>query len=256
MPTDTKCGVYYEVAGRGPNLVLAFPFLASSLAVLGADFEALRRRYLAALEPHFRVLCLDYPSIGRSDDIAPAMLTADRVCSDMLSVADAAGFERFAWWGYSWGAAVGLQLGWRSDRLSALVAGGWPALGGQYAAMLAASREQQADPPAEVQVILRSPAQYAQWATFYGSVQHWPEAEAAGQLQCPRLCYVGADGDTTAGSHVIRNASVLRAQQPALESLGWQVELLPGCTHESGLDPHAVLPVVLPFLERALIDES
>ena len=255
MPKDKHSGVYFEVAGEGPNLVLAFPFLASAGAVLGPDFEALRQRYLAALVPRFRVLCLDYPSIGRSDAIDPAALTADRVCSDMLSVAVAAGFDRFAWWGYSWGGAVGLQLGWRSDRLTALVAGGWPALGGQYADMLAASREQQADPPPEVQVILRSPAQYAQWATFYESVQQWPEAEAARQLQCPRLCYAGADGDTTAGAYAIRNASILREQQPVLASLGWQVELLPGCTHETGLDPDAVLPVVMPFLERALIDE-
>ncbi|MFO0444000.1 MAG: alpha/beta fold hydrolase, partial [Betaproteobacteria bacterium] len=59
------------------------------------------------------MLLLDYPSIGRSRDIAPEALTADRVCADLLGVADAAGCERFAYWGYSWGGNVGLQLATR-----------------------------------------------------------------------------------------------------------------------------------------------
>jgi pimeloyl-ACP methyl ester carboxylesterase len=39
-------------------------------------------------------------------------------------VADAAGFERFAWLGYSWGGVMVLQLAWRSNRLSTLICGG------------------------------------------------------------------------------------------------------------------------------------
>ena len=34
--------------------------------------------------------------------------TADGVCADILAIADAAGVERFAWYGFSWGAVVGL----------------------------------------------------------------------------------------------------------------------------------------------------
>ena len=35
----------------------------------------------------------------------------------LLGVADAAGLSRFAFWGYSWGGNVGLQLASRTDRL-------------------------------------------------------------------------------------------------------------------------------------------
>ena len=61
---------------------------------------------------------------------AAESFTADRWCADILAIADAAGVERFAWYGFSFGAVVGLQLAARTDRLSALICGGWPPLGG------------------------------------------------------------------------------------------------------------------------------
>jgi len=61
--------------------------------------------------------------------------------SDILAVADAAGVDRFAWFGFSFGGVVGLQLASRTNRLSALVCGGWPPLGGQYAETLAYAEE-------------------------------------------------------------------------------------------------------------------
>lgn len=62
-------------------------------------------------------------------------MTPDRVFSDPLFVADAAGFDRFAWCGHFWGAIHGLMLASRSDRVSALVCGTWPPLGVPYAEM-------------------------------------------------------------------------------------------------------------------------
>jgi pimeloyl-ACP methyl ester carboxylesterase len=134
--------------------------------------------YLDRLSDRYRVLRVDYPSIGGSRDIAPEALTADRVCADLLAVASAAGFDRFAYWGYSWGAAVGLQLAARTDRLTALVLGGWPPLGAPYDGILQATRLKQPDPEPSSLKVLRSKAQYRQWETFYVSLQGWPEAEA------------------------------------------------------------------------------
>lgn len=253
MPVENRSGVYYELHGDGVPLFLGFPLMASMGEIFGEQGSAIREGFLSRLTDRYRVLITDYPSIGRSADIPPRDLTADRVCRDLLAVADDAGFDRFAYWGYSWGAAVGLQIASRTDRFTALVIGGWPPLGGQYADMLRASEEQIDDPPAEVQVVLRSPAQYAQWSTFYRSVQGFPEAEVAARIACPRLAFAGAEGDTTAGSVAIRNATILTSRRAELEAMGWQVTLIPDEGHPVGLEPETVVPLVREFLDRELL---
>ena len=249
MPIDKQSGVYYELHGDGEPLFLGFPVMATHAEIFGEGAGAIRDGYLSQLTDRYRVLLVDYPSIGRSADIPPGELTADRVCGDLSSVMDAAGFEHCIYWAYSWGAAVGLQLASRADRFSAMVIGGWPPLGAQYDAALRASLEQIDDPPAAVQVVLRSPAQYAQWSTFYKSVQGWPEAEVAASIQCPRLAFVGADGDTDAGSEDILNATILKANKAELESMGWNVSIIDGVGHEVALKPDILVPVVSEFLD-------
>src|SRR5690606_881929 len=105
--------------GADPNLghTLATGLADAGLRVLAADYEG----HLAA-----------HPK--------PTTLTAGAVAADLLAVADAAGVERFAYYGYSWLALAGLQLALRTDRLSALAMGGYPPLAGPYDAMLAVTR--------------------------------------------------------------------------------------------------------------------
>ena len=249
MPIDQKSGVYYEVHGDGEPLFLSFPVMATHAEIFGEAAGGVLRAYLEQLTDRFSVLLVDYPSIGRSADIAPDQLTADKVCADLFSVMDAAGFHRCIYWGYSWGAAVGLQLVYRADRFTALALGGWPPLGAQYDAALRASLEQINNPPAAVQVVLRSAAQYAQWSTFYASVQDWPEAEVAATVSCPRLAFVGAEGDTDAGSEDILNATILKANRTKLESLGWDVAIIDGAGHDVALKPNVLVPVVRAFLD-------
>ena len=67
-------------------------------------------------------------------------LTPAAVARNYLAVADAAGIDRFAYAGYSWGCVTGLQLALRSDRLLALVCGGCLAMDGPYDVMLAVTR--------------------------------------------------------------------------------------------------------------------
>jgi pimeloyl-ACP methyl ester carboxylesterase len=255
MPLHAETGVYYEVHGQGIPLLLGFPILASHALVFGEAAGAIREQFLAGLMDRYQVLLCDYPSIGRSADIPPEELTVDRVCHDLLSVANAAGFNRFIYWGYSWGAAMGLQLSARTDRLSGLVMGGWPPLGGQYADVLASAEEQIENPPPEVQVVLRSPAQYAQWSHCYRSLGNWSEAETTRAVKVPRLAYAGGNGDVMAGSRLIRNATTLRARQAELEGLGWEVRLVPERDHAVGLDAAVVVPMVRDFLDRNFADD-
>lgn len=252
MPTDAKTGISYALHGSGVPLFLGFPIMASYGEIFGAANAGVLSGFLDRLTDRYRVLVVDYPSIGKSRSIPPGELTADRVCADLLGVADAAGFDRFAWWGYSWGAQAGLQLASRTDRLSALVVGGWSPLGGPYADILRASEVNVENPPASAMVVLREPAQYAQWVTYNRSVQNWPEASAVARIDCPRLAYAGADADVDPGGVPVRYATALREHRAELERMGWRVVLLPDQGHAVGLEPEIVVPIVREFLDAAL----
>src|SRR4051812_45923393 len=123
--------IHYDVFGHvdGPWLMLGYPFAGSGLE----SIDSLPSAFLGQLSDRFRVIVVDYPrGVGRSAPPAPEMTMADNVCAELLGVATAAGADRFAYWGYSWGGVVGLQIACRTDRLTALVIGGWPPIGGPY----------------------------------------------------------------------------------------------------------------------------
>jgi pimeloyl-ACP methyl ester carboxylesterase len=202
MPLDAATGVFYAVHGprEGRPLMILLPLMASFGEIFGADVEPVLQGYLERLTDRYRVLLMDYPSIGRSAAIDPPQLTADRVCADLLGVADAAGLSRFAFWGYSWGGNVGLQLASRTDRLAALVVGGWPALGAPYEALLAAARKKLPNPEASSLRVLRSPAQYAQWIHYGQSIAGWPERQAVSSISCSRRSTISAVTSDAPGS--------------------------------------------------------
>jgi pimeloyl-ACP methyl ester carboxylesterase len=133
-----------EVSGTGPTVLLpvnpvpATGSQADELRRWGVD-PALGRSLIDALSPGFRVVAADYEG-HRMACPAPDTLTPENVAADLLTIADAAGADTFAYYGYSWLALSGLQLALRTDRLSALVMGGFPPLGGPYAGMLAVTR--------------------------------------------------------------------------------------------------------------------
>jgi pimeloyl-ACP methyl ester carboxylesterase len=248
IPPDA---IHVAVHGHGVPLLLGFPLMASQAEIFGETGAAVLRGYLDRLADRYRVLLVDYPSIGRSGSIPPGELTADRVCADLLRAADLAGFDRFAYWAHSWGGGVGLQLAARTDRLTALVCSGWPPLGGPYAELLEGARRNVADPPSYALAVLRDRAQYAQWVTYAESVQGWPERAALARLTCPRLAIAGARGDSDAGGVEIPIASRIRAHRPELEALGWVVREIPDRDHGMCMDPEAVVPAVRAFLDAA-----
>jgi pimeloyl-ACP methyl ester carboxylesterase len=252
MPLDPTSGVHYEVQGQGQPLLIGLPLMASFTELFGSEMQPVLDGYLNRLTDRYRVLRVDYPSIGGSRDISPEALTADRVCDDLLTVASAAGFDRFAYWGYSWGAAVGLQLAARTDRLTALVLGGWPPLGAPYQGLLEATRLKQSDPESSSMKVLRSKAQYRQWATYYGSMLSWPEAESVAHITCPRMVYFGGDGDLIEAGIPIAIATIIRERQATLEAHGWAVRELPGQGHGVCMAPELVVPPVRHFLDLHL----
>ncbi len=252
MPLDPATGVFFALHGAadGRPLMVTLPLMASFGEIFGADLEPVLHGYLSRLTDRYRVLLVDYPSIGRSRDIAPQDLTADRVCADLLGVATAAGFARFAYWGYSWGGNAGLQLATRTDRLTALVVGGWPALGAPYDALLAAARRKLPNPEPSSLKVLRSPAQYAQWVHYGESLAGWDERAAVARIACPRLNLFGADGDLVEAGIAVPIASAIRAHRSELQALGWRVHEIAGHGHALCLQPELAVPPVRAFLDE------
>ena len=254
---DPVSGIAWRVHGPadGEPLMIGLPLMASFEAIFGPELRPVLDGYLAALTDRYRVLLLDYPSIGGSRDIPPQELTAERVCADLFAVADAAGFARFSYWGYSWGGGVGLQLASRGDgRLKALAIGGWPPLHGPYRAIADAAEIKQHDPEASSMKVLRSKAQYTQWIHYNRSVERgWDEATALiAMAVLPKLVYFGANGDLVEAGIPVPIASLIRDNADALQALGWEVLELSGVGHEACMRPELFVPAVRAFLDHSL----
>ena len=216
----------FTVRGSGPALIV---------------FDRQPPGYYDQLTDRYRVVVIaDVATDNSPANIAS--LTADHVCSDILAVADAAGVDRFAWFGFSFGSVVGLQLASRTSRLSALVCGGWPPLGGQYAETLAYVEAEAAQGRA-------TPA-----LTFYRSIRGWPEREAVSKFACPRMAFAGNKDEFVAGAATrIRIGPLIAEHRAELERMGWTVQLIDGFGHELGGRPDAIMPIVGRFLDPILL---
>jgi hypothetical protein len=216
------------------------PFTArgSGPALLVYDREP--HGYYDPLTDRYRVVVIDASS--DNSPAAIASLTADRVCADILAVADAAGVDRFAWFGFSYGGVVGLQLASRTNRLLALVCGGWPPLRGQYAETLAYAEEEAAQ------------GRITPFLTFYRSLQGWPERAAVSKIACPRMAFAGNKDEFTAGCcQRIRIGPLLAEHRSELEQMGWIVQLIDGFGHELGGRPDVIMPILTRFLDPILL---
>jgi pimeloyl-ACP methyl ester carboxylesterase len=185
---------------------------------------------------------MDYPNGGKSAGVPAGEMTADRVCSDLLAVADAAGFREFAWWGFSWGGVIGLQLASRSNRVSTLVCGGWPPLGGPYADLLRATRTIAAMGDA-------SPMDAKPYVTFYESVQEWPEETAVGRVSCARMAFFGTADEVDLAGVKVPVARIFESRRKDLERQGWHIAEFAGRDHSLWMDAKTVVPVVRSFLD-------
>jgi pimeloyl-ACP methyl ester carboxylesterase len=268
-----------QVHGRGPALLLPVnpePVegpQAEEMRRWGAD-PALGRALIDGLSDALQVVAFDYEGhvlqVPKPDTLTPANLTGD-----LLAVADAAGAERFAWYGYSWLAVGGLQLAVRTDRVSALVMGGFPPIDGPYAEMLrvtTATHRMTTEPrdsavPASAPVASEEPdwstvevtlseAQTRQFVTFYQALQGFDDRAAQARLGCPRLCFVGSADEITYdqrwGGLRVSFADPVVSRRAELEALGWQVRVLDGLDHTQAMQAAAVLPILRAWLTAAL----
>jgi pimeloyl-ACP methyl ester carboxylesterase len=273
MHDDSKI----EVAVRGDGPVVLLPVdvtpvegaAAEQMRAWGAD-PALRHNLASGLiEAGFRVVTADYEG-HLSANPKPATLTPDAVATDLLAIADAAGAERFAYYGYSWLALSGLQLALRTDRLTALVMGGYPPLGGPYDAMLSVTRtahemavanQGRTLAPAtpgdwDSAEVTRSPDQTRQYVTLYESLSHFDERTALARLTLPRLAFAGENDNISYGpkwkdAYVAIGEPLVR-HRTELEAAGWTVVVVPGQDHLTAMRAETVLPILTPWLTDSI----
>jgi pimeloyl-ACP methyl ester carboxylesterase len=278
-----------QVHGDGPAVLLP----VNPHPVTGEKAEQLRQygtdpdlgpSLIRGLQDSFRVVAFDYEGhlFGTPK---PETLTPENVAADLLTVADAAGAHRFAYYGYSWLAMVGLQLALRTDRLRALAMGGYPPLSGPYREMLrvttAGNRmaggetpEMPEAPPtlaadesgwsaedsAKWSASGLSKAQTRQFVTLYEALQDFDDRAAQSAIRCPRLCFAGARDEVEYGPEwggvrvsLVRPLVERRAE---LEALGWEVRVLDGLDHSGAMHAARVLPLLRPWLTAVLLPST
>ncbi|MFE7119760.1 alpha/beta hydrolase [Streptomyces sp. NPDC057654] len=270
-----------EIHGTGSTVLLPVDprpvegAQAEEMRRWGVD-PALGRNLIDGLGDRFRVVAFGYEghvmAVPKPDTLTPA-----NVAADLLAVADAAGADRFAYYGYSWLALGGLQLAIRTDRLSALVMGGFPPIGGPYAEMLrvttaahemsvrgpAASTPRHSDQQTAADdydwstvEVAATEAQTRQFVTLYQALQGFDDRAAQAGTGCPRLCFAGsADeipyGERWGGVTVSIGSEVVK-RRAELEAAGWDVRVLDGLDHTQAMQPANALPVLRPWLTAAL----
>ena len=268
-----------QVHGEGPALLLPVnprPVEGPQAEVLrrwGND-PALGRSLVDGLKDAFRVVAFDYEGHVLATP-KPDTLVPDNLARDFLAVADSAGADRFAWYGYSWLAVAGLQLAIRTDRVSALVMGGFPPIDGPYTDYLrvtTATHRMTTEPrdpaapatapaaPDEVDwssvEVTMSEAQTRQFVTLYQALQGFDDRAVQARLAFSRLCFAGSADEIDYGERwggvQIRLAAPLLERRAELEAYGWDVRVLDGLDHTQAMQAANVLPVLRPWLTAAL----
>ncbi|MEU7741367.1 alpha/beta hydrolase [Nonomuraea sp. NPDC049158] len=273
--------IHLEVHGQGPTVLLPVNPVpiegakADDMRKWGVD-PALGRNLIDGLSDAFRVVAFDYEGHVLATP-KPDTLTPANIAADLLAVADAVDADRFAYYGYSWLALSGLQLAIRTDRLSALVMGGYPPLGGPYAEMLSvtmATYEMSGQDPAPQKTqpkaegtkadeydwdsaeVTMTEAQTRQFVTLYEGLQDFDDRAAQASLSCPRLCFAGSADKIEYGERWggvdVDIAGPMVNRRAELESFGWDVRVLDGLDHIRAMQVANVLPILRPWLESRI----
>jgi pimeloyl-ACP methyl ester carboxylesterase len=239
---------------------------------------ALGKKLIDALADCHLVIAADYEGHVLANP-KPDTLTPANLAADLLAIADAAGAERFTYYGYSWLAVAGLQLALRTDRLTGLAMGGFPPLNGPYQDMLAVTRathdmaanrqaktptRQPAEPSStadfdwDAAEITMTEPETRQFVTLYTALQDFDDRAAQRYLTCRRLCFAGTADRIEYGPRwnniTVDIAGPVIANRAELEALGWRVHLLDGLGHTQAMQPPNVIPILMSWLDSTTDD--
>lgn len=227
--------IYYEVHGTGHKfLLVGFQLRPSDPSV---------HKFVDGLGDDYRLILVEYPA--EASEAKMYTLTPTAVARDYLAVAKAAGADEFAFYGYSWGAVCGLQLALRTDRMKALIAGGFPMINGPYSEIRKTLRATVFDNAASP----LAPEYARQLLTYYEGLKSFDDHVIQSRLKIPRLNFLGAqDRVTYAGGIDIDFFRIFNESSNELKAAGWDVITMPDKDHMTALAPEVVIPLVKKWL--------
>ena len=207
MATLTRDGLdlRYEVAGSGPALLLPeFNFRWDHLDV-------------GLLTGCFTVVIASPRGFAASGRLTPdgSYRIAD-LASDLVAVMEAAGFERFSVLGYSFTGAFAPWLARLTDRVDAVVSGGFPIAGDYsplYPEIQSRSKAARSDPAAWSDLTSRFDVRAA--LEFYRELSQLPPDFLIDDLTCPLFAFWGEDDEEIGGGG---RGPRLRARSPAAQA--------------------------------------
>ncbi len=251
--------LYFRVYGNpdGPNLFMGPHFYASQ-RLTSLEDEGLKDptdQWIEGLADKYRLILADYPrGTGNTGDALGLEFTPDIAVRDYLSIADAVGAKQFAWIGYSYGGAMGVQMACRTNRVSALMIGGFPPLNAPFWKMVKVTEDLAANPPAAFAQMEIDEKVWLQSVGFYRPLLTWPEREEVSKLTMPRMVFIGENdfGQGLDPKYMTALAQPIRSTETELRTLGWEIHWISGAGHLDAIKPEVALPIVRTFLGKVL----
>jgi len=224
----------YEIAGSGPALLLP-------------EFN-LRWDHLdvGPLTGRFTVIIASPRGFAASGRLAPdGDYRITDLAGDLAAVMEAAGFERFSVFGYSFTGAFAPWLAHLTDRVDAVVSGGFP-IAGDYSPLYPEVRSRaeaaRSDPAAWAELTSLFDVRAA--LEFYRELSRLPPDFLIDDLTCPLFTFWGEDDEAIAGG------GGARALASALDRRHLQHASFPGYDHE-GMLAHVneAIPAILAWFD-------
>lgn len=182
---------------------------------------------------------------------APNAYSADMLSQDLLQAGSDAGFEHFSVFGYSFTGAVAAWLAQVSDRVDAVVAGGFPLLA-EYGRVLDWIERSVAgvvsDPEREGGV--ESDFDLPAALSFYQRIASLPPAGLVDDLPCPLFSFWGG------GDEVLEEIVGIVDQKAGFAQRGLPFRVIDGLGHGGMLERlDLVLPDVAEWLTAVLTEQ-
>jgi pimeloyl-ACP methyl ester carboxylesterase len=239
--------IAYDVTGRGPFLML--------LHGAGKDRRDWHKLgYVERLKQEFTVISVDIRGSGESDflvDISDYGI--EKICADLIAVADACNAGHFAIWGYSFGGNIARYLGAWSDRLTAIAVIGvpfgpavdqqfdqfiadfvnkWEAVAKAYKIGELSGAKQQSAIKGRIPV----------WVACFQAMRGWPAIDPDA-VRCPAMLLVSTQNKST--------LQWVTSHRAMLEQTNVCVEIVEGLNHpQEFTQVDLVFPAISNFFQR------
>ena len=212
--------------------------------------------YVERLQDHFTVITLDLRGHGESGlPTDPTDYTTDKMCQDILAVADACGVERFSMWGMSFGGKVSRYLAVQSERVEKFIMMGTPlglGVSGEsrqqaedFCALWSPIVAAQHNGELDLASLSQEDLDFVQgqnvpvMLAWVGAMLDWPAVEPA-DFRSPTLWLIGAEDPYAMAS--------FKEYEEALKESRVQVHILEGSDHNQVFDEiDRAFPIMLAF---------